>query len=564
MTRISPGLLARIVDALAPRVRKRVDAYLAEGVEAGPATRVAGATVRLADVGVLTEEDQIVCDCLLAPRCAHRAVVALSLEVAGDGPEAGGGGEERCANSGPAPGEDPAASGDSPAPGEAPAGAPAGGSGTGSPTAPAGSGGGTGGGPTGSGCDAATGGAPLSAAQRATADAVLDHLGEILQVGAARMGSLHRAMVAKDLHALRLRGFVTADRALTAFLSSLGAAPAPRAAAFASAALNLHLLTRPGATADPALLGRARQGYREVGGLSLTPLYAEPVLAASGFAGAQAVFTDSSGATWSVARVRPGDASSIPAAYAAEPVWQELSAPIRQLSRHRLLVARASARGDGRLSAGAAVRASMGAAHTGWEGVPGPFEVVEGPVSGGDRRGIVVAGRSLALREAARALGAGLAAELFGLAVGARVRCLVLGGELLGMTAREGAIHVPDDLGGVWWPGLDRVTRSWVGALPEGVGAPRPGDGVGASGPSQVREVVGRWCQRVLDAGSSVLASPALERDRAWAVAAGAPFAARLLGGMEAATHQGSRRFDGTWEADAPALLVAWLAASQY
>lgn len=75
---------------------------------------------------------------------------------------------------------------------------------------------------------------------------------------------------------------------------------------------------------------------------------------------------------------------------------------------------------------------------------------------------------------------------------------------------------------------------------------------------------MGRWCQRVLDAGPSVLASPALERDRAWAVAAGAPFAARLLGGMEAATHQGSRRFDGTWEADAPALLAAWLAASQY
>ena len=44
----------------------------------------------------------------------------------------------------------------------------------------------------------------------------------------------------------------------------------------------------------------------------------------------------------------------------------------------------------------------------------------------------------------------------------------------------------------------------------------------------------------------------------------GGPFAARLLEGMEAATHQGSRRFDGTWEADAPALLAAWLAASQY
>lgn len=377
MTRISPALLARIVDALAPRVRKRADAYLADGVEVGPTTRVAGASVRLAGAGVLTEDDQIVCDCLLAPRCAHRAVVALSLEVAGDG--------------------------DGPTPGEAPAGARAPRSGTGSPAAPGGSGGGTGGGAVASGGGGATGGAPLSGAQRATADAVLGHLGEILQAGASRMGSLHRSMVAKDLHALRLHGFVTADRALTAFLSSLGAAPAPRAAAFASAALNLHLLTRPGAPADPGLLGRARQGYREVGGLSLTPLYAEPVLTASGFAGAQAVFADSSGATWSVARVRPGDASSIPTAYAAEPVWRELSAPIRQLSRHRLLVARASARDDGRLSAGAAVRASMGAAHTGWEGAPGPFEVVDGTVSGGDRRGLVIAGRSLALREIGRA-----------------------------------------------------------------------------------------------------------------------------------------------------------------
>ena len=66
----------------------------------------------------VTEDDQIVCDCLLAPRCAHRAVVALSLEVAGDG--------------------------DGPTPGEAPAGARAPRSGTGSPAAPGGSGGGTG------------------------------------------------------------------------------------------------------------------------------------------------------------------------------------------------------------------------------------------------------------------------------------------------------------------------------------------------------------------------------------------------------------------------------------
>lgn len=639
MTRIAPLLLSSIVDALTPRVRKRVDAYLADGVEVGVQTLFGQSTVRIAEVDVLCDEDEIVCDCLLAPRCAHRAVVALSLELA-DGSEAeegteaeeergavldvpaefaaqsgdtaaesgvgaapessealrgSGPGESASPDANPAktPGTNEAKTSDeNPAktPGmEVPAtpGAKAPGtSDTGPTKTPRAGGAKT---PSTGPAQAPGAGAPVSAAQRDTILLVLADLAQILQLGSTHLGALHRSMLARDLHRLRSAGLVTADRALTAYYQSLSAPPKLRASAFASALVNLHLLSRLGPEEDAsALLGQARGAYREVGGLSLVPLFAAPIITASGFAGVEATFTDASGRTWSVARMRPGDAANVESAYHVDPIWRELSAPIRLLSRHRLLVSGATARADGRLGAGSKVRASLGAESTGWESVPAPYEIVEGAILGGDRSGLVVDGRFLSLLPAARSLGAGLATELFGAALGTRVRCLVRDEELLGMLVLDGVIYVPDELGGVWWPGLDAVDRSWAGVLPEvdeegtdsagaegalaGGDADEPGglDAAGAdsagevSGFAQVRAVLQRWCQRVLDAGPSVLSSPVLERDTAWVRAVGAPFASELLSSLKDATHEGSRRFDGTWEPDSEVLARAWLAASQY
>lgn len=639
MTRIAPLLLSSIVDALTPRVRKRVDAYLADGVEVGVQTLFGQSTVRIAEVDVLCDEDEIVCDCLLAPRCAYRAVVALSLELA-DGSEAeegteaeeergavldvpaefaaqsgdtaaesgvgaapessealrgSGPGESASPDANPAktPGTNEAKTSDeNPAktPGmEVPAtpGAKAPGtSDTGPTKTPRAGGAKT---PSTGPAQAPGAGAPVSAAQRDTILLVLADLAQILQLGSTHLGALHRSMLARDLHRLRSAGLVTADRALTAYYQSLSAPPKLRASAFASALVNLHLLSRLGPEEDAsALLGQARGAYREVGGLSLVPLFAAPIITASGFAGVEATFTDASGRTWSVARMRPGDAANVESAYHVDPIWRELSAPIRLLSRHRLLVSGATARADGRLGAGSKVRASLGAESTGWESVPAPYEIVEGAILGGDRSGLVVDGRFLSLLPAARSLGAGLATELFGAALGTRVRCLVRDEELLGMLVLDGVIYVPDELGGVWWPGLDAVDRSWAGVLPEvdeegtdsagaegalaGGDADEPGglDAAGAdsagevSGFAQVRAVLQRWCQRVLDAGPSVLSSPVLERDTAWVRAVGAPFASELLSSLKDATHEGSRRFDGTWEPDSEVLARAWLAASQY
>ena len=520
--RISPALMASITDSLAPRVRRRVDALLADPVPTGPEISFGNATVRLADVEVATSEEHITCDCLLSPGCAHRAAVALSLEVADDE----------------------------------------------TPTAPS--------------IDlrnpaerlrriaeeaARTGARAVTREQSATADLAWEHLTEVLLRGAGRLGAAQRAGLAADLHRMRVHGLVVADRALTGFVRSLGQAPGPRVAAFSAALLNLHRLRglADGQDADE-LLGRPRQPYQDIGGLTLTPLFAEPVITASGFAGTQVTFQDQWKNTWSLARLRPGTARDIAARYEAGETWGGISESPFTLSRHRLLVADATARLDGRLGGGKQVRAAMQAPWSAWENVPEGFEVVSGGIEAGDRRGLLVAGRRLELLPAARALRAGLATELFGAATGTFVTCLARGNQLLGLSASaEGLIRIPGSLGGLWWPGLDAVTRSWVGNLPALPDDPEPGDVTSWTVDSpQVTETTRRWCERVLDAGPGVLSSPLLAKDTAWLKAAGAPFASRLLTDLAEATTRGQRRFDGTWAQDPDALTRAWLRLSEY
>lgn len=110
----------------------------------------------------------------------------------------------------------------------------------------------------------------------------------------------------------------------------------------------------------------------------------------------------------------------------------------------------------------------------GWESVPEGFEVITGKIKGGDRHGLVVAGRRLDLLPAARTLGAGLATQLFGAATSTTVTCLAGQGQLLGLISAGGLIKIPGSLGGIWWPGLDQVTRAWAGNLPAPAVPPPP------------------------------------------------------------------------------------------
>ncbi|RRD05947.1 hypothetical protein EII34_04475 [Arachnia propionica] len=512
MRDISPAVLAGIVEALAPRVRKRVDALLASPPELATVVDFGNATVRVAEVDRVTDQAQLTCDCLLAPACAHRAVVALLLPVAD---------EE----------ENPPPADAAPEP-----------------------------------VRAESSRTPLRAAQRDAVTIALTHLRRVLLIGTTRLSAADRGDLAADLHRMRTFGLVTADRALTGYVSSLRGRGRPNLAGFASALLNLHRLEQLG-PGDPSgdLLGRARETYRDVGGLRLTPLCAEPILTASGFAGSQVTFNDAGGRVWKLTRVRPGTARDVPTHYLAGETWAGISDSHAVLSRHRLLISDATARDDGRLGGGRQVRAARGEAVAGWEHLPDGYHVVAGPVTGGNRTSLEVAGTPLRLLPAARALGAGLATELFGAALGAEVTCLVHDGHLLGMRTSGELILIPEGLGDLWWPGLDVVDRSWAGTLPV---APHPESDLDpadwAVTSPEVQEITSRWCARVLEAGQAALGSPSLTQDIAWVSRAGAPFAAELLQRLADSTREGRRRFDGTWEPDPEALARAWLAVSQY
>lgn len=94
---VAPSVTAELVEALSPRLRKRLDAGVAK-LTARPVVRE-GDTVRIAvdddtDLelhapgGSVTRADAIRCGCLLAPDCLHRAAAASAAPVADDAPDA--------------------------------------------------------------------------------------------------------------------------------------------------------------------------------------------------------------------------------------------------------------------------------------------------------------------------------------------------------------------------------------------------------------------------------------------------------------------------------------------
>ncbi|WP_296138544.1 hypothetical protein [uncultured Tessaracoccus sp.] len=491
-----------IIDALPPRLQRRAEQLLAarRWTVDGNVHRFGGATVVVAGATV-REPGAITCDCLLAPSCAHRAAVAMSLKLVVD--------------DAPGDSDQPLHPSRRPAP-------------------PA----------------TAISAAGLAVVARTRADLVT-----ALTTGWARLPLRTRSRLLTDLTMLRAAQLTTAERALTALLTS--ATTAGRRQACTALVDSLHRLELGDATA----VSVARRRYTAVTGLSLHPVAAEPVVTDSGFAGVVVHVADADGRRWELNRVAPG---ADPRDRYLRPLGLgDAGGTPFDWSRHRSLVARGTASADGRLGGGESAQTSLGDVATWWDVLPEGHATVDGTVTGGDRTQLEVDGTALLLSDTARQCKAGLGTELIGQARGAAVRALVRGTTLLGLHPLDATITMPEQLLGVWWPGLDAVTRTWVGE----VDVPRiaPVDPTSWHGtPPSVATVLDRWLERALEGGQAAVRGDLLRRDAAWLVRAGAPFAAELLTNLQAATTCGSRRFDGTWEPDPHPFFEAWLALSQY
>ncbi|MCX5374446.1 hypothetical protein [Streptomyces sp. NBC_00103] len=323
---VSPSVTAELVEALSPRLRKRLDAGIAK-LAARPVVRD-GDTVRIAvdddtdlelhaPEGAVTSADAIRCGCLLAPDCLHRAAAASAAPVAED------------------------------APGSAPA----------QPTADEAS-------PTADGASP-PGDETAAPAQLAAARVVYDAAAAVLEAGADGSGAVLQAELLRAAHTARLAGLPRVAAAAVSVVNGVRAArsadPAHRLPDLADALRTVlgmaHRLPFATGRDLAELRGSVRQPYTPDGSLRLYGLFSEPVLTTTGYAGAVTWTADAEGRLYTVSDVAPGGPGRATGAADRTVRIGDTALTHRELSRAGLAVSGATVSPTGRLGAGAGVRA---------------------------------------------------------------------------------------------------------------------------------------------------------------------------------------------------------------
>ncbi|MEU4152932.1 hypothetical protein [Streptomyces sp. NPDC026659] len=320
---VAPEVTAALVEALSPRLRKRLDAGIAKLADR-PVDRD-GDTVRIAvddttyvelhtPGGSVTTPDAVRCGCLLAPDCLHRAAAA-SLAPVAELPLAA---EPLVADRAPQPQEPEAPEPERPTPG-----------------------------------------------QLAAARTVWTAAAAVLDAGADGCGAVLQAELLRAAHTARLAGLhrvaAASSSVVTALRAARSADPAYRLADLVAALGDVlavsHRLPHAEGEELAALRGTARQPYRPDGSLRLYGLFSEPVLTASGYAGAVTWTADANGRLYQVSDVAPGGAARATGAADRAVRLGDTALTHRELSRAGLAVSGATVSPTGRLGAGAKVRA---------------------------------------------------------------------------------------------------------------------------------------------------------------------------------------------------------------
>ncbi|MFD9430917.1 hypothetical protein [Streptomyces sp. NPDC060002] len=336
---VAPSVTAELVEALSPRLRKRLDAGIAK-LTARPAVRE-GDTVRVAvdddtDLelhapgGAVTSADAIRCGCLLAPGCLHRAAAASAAPVAEDTPDS-------TPDSPPAQPEGEGTSQPSPA----------------ETTETA------------------------DPAQLAAARAVYDAAAAVLEAGADGSGAVLQAELLRAAHTARLAGLPRVAAAAVSVVNGVRAArsahPAHRLPDLVEALRTvLGMAHRLPCATGPDLAelrGGVRRPYTPDGSLRLYGLFSEPVLTTTGYAGAVTWTADAGGRLYTVSDVAPGGPGRATGAADRAVRIGDTALTHRELSRAGLAVSGATVSPTGRLGAGAAVRA-VRASGAAWSAEP--------------------------------------------------------------------------------------------------------------------------------------------------------------------------------------------------
>ncbi|WP_416985200.1 hypothetical protein [Streptomyces sp. T028] len=341
---VAPSVTAELVEALSPRLRKRLDAGVAK-LAARPVVRD-GDTVRIAidddtDLelhapgGAVTSADAVRCGCLLAPDCLHRAAAVSAAPVAQDIQATPTGVAEDSQAQTP---QTPAAS---PEPRTQP-----------EDETP-------------------------SPGQLTAAHAVFAAAAAVLEAGTDGAGAALQAELLRAAHTARLAGLPRAAAAAVTVVTGVRAArsadPAYRLPDLVEALRTVlgvaHRLPHAAGAELVELRGTVRQPYTPDGSLRLYGLFSEPVLTATGYAGAVTWTADAEGRLYTVSDVAPGGAGRATGAADRTVRIGDTALTHRELSRAGLAVSGATVSPTGRLGAGAGVRA-VRASGADWRGEP--------------------------------------------------------------------------------------------------------------------------------------------------------------------------------------------------
>ncbi len=330
MIPVAPAVVADVLDALPPRLRKRVDTALDRAaewevtVDGDTATAVLDGDTTLTWTltgGVLATAADLACSCLLAPKCLHRGIAVAAAEVA-DGVE----------DTAVAPVVEVVAT----------------------PTA------------------------EVRADERAAATALWEACSTVLRSGATGSGAVVRAELLRAVHTARVAGLHRAAAGGLRIAAALAAARGGDSsfdrevltAELVDLLLLCHDLRAGTGAADPAeLRGTARREYSPVGALRLYGLCTETVLTTSGYSGVVTHLVDDSGVLWTVPAIMPGGSERIASAASGAVAIGESGLTQRELGRAGLLLSGGTASPDRRLGAGKAVRA-VAASGTAWTTPP--------------------------------------------------------------------------------------------------------------------------------------------------------------------------------------------------
>ncbi|MFD8966538.1 hypothetical protein ACFV0C_16310 [Streptomyces sp. NPDC059568] len=338
---VTAAVAAAALDLLPARLRKRVDGAVAKAAGWPVEPHPDGVLVRIADdtavtlkvtAGIVAADDHAVCSCLLAPACLHRAAVLssapLAVEEATEEVEAAvEESEKRDEREGES--RDGTEVGVPPAVGEV----------------------------------------VLAPAQSTALDALRDAVTAVLVAGIAGSGAVHRAELLHAAHSARLAGLhrpaATAVRIARLLAEARSDDPAFRLSALSTELAELlDLVRRPAEALSPA-----RRNYRPEGPLRLYGLFTEPVVTASGYAGATVYALAPDGALRTVSDVAPGGPERALQA-SGTPVPGGCALPLRELGDGGgVILTSPTVSPDGRIGGGGQVR-SVRATGAGWYEAP--------------------------------------------------------------------------------------------------------------------------------------------------------------------------------------------------